>query len=115
MAVSSANLPDEGPSQDDCGRLMKHLRADYIPGLRVEVNFYSLGSAGWGLKMEVIDNSAVGIDGHTYVNIWATKTFGQRVRYVRTADLYDLLMIAYRQIDRYFVDGEAFAPTRRED
>lgn len=106
-------LPAEGPTQDDCGRLMVHLRKDYIPALRVEVNFYELGKAGQGLKIEVLDDSAVGAGGEDVVNVWATKTFGQRIQNISTNDLYDLLMTAYRQIDRFFTLGEAFAPARR--
>lgn len=113
MAIAHPNLPTEGPTQDDCGRLLAHLRAEYIPLLRVEVNFYSLGTVGWGLKLEVLDDSAAGVDGKEVVNVWSCKTFGQRMLYIRTADLYDLLILAYRQIDRYFELGEAVAPARR--
>jgi len=107
------SLPAEGPTQDDCGRLIVHLRKDYIPALRVEVNFYELGKVGQGLKLEVLDESAAGVNGEEVVNVWASKTFGQRIQNISTNDLYDLLMTAYRQIDRFFTLGEAFAPVRR--
>lgn len=113
MGTHHANLPVEGPGQDDCGRLMVHLRKDYIPALRVEVNFYELGSIGQGLKIEVLDDHPAGVNGEEIVNVWATKTFGNRIRSIGTGDLYDLLMMAYRQIDRFFELGEAFAPARR--
>lgn len=113
MAIAHPNLPAEGPTQDDCGRLLSTLRTEFIPALRVEVNFYSLGSIGWGLKLEVLDDSAAGVDGKEVVNVWSAKTFGQRMLYIRTADLYDSLIVAYRQIERYFELGEAFAPARR--
>lgn len=114
MRNGVASLPVEGPTQDDCGRLLLHLQNDYVRNLRLEVQFYEVGRAGRGIKLEVLDDSAVGVDGRDLVNVWATKTFGQRVAYISTADLYDLLMTAYRTIDKYFELGEAFAPARRE-
>jgi hypothetical protein len=33
--------------------------------------------------------------------------------YVSMAEIYDLLILGYRAIDRYFAEGEAFAPERR--
>lgn len=113
MANAKPNLPAEGPTQDDCGRLMLHLRTDYIPALRVEVDFYQVGAVGWGVKLEVVDDGLSGVDGKTVVNVWSAKTLFQRSLYISTADLYDLLMVAYRTIDRFFEGGEAFAPARR--
>lgn len=113
MTNHVANLPVEGPSQDDCGRLLVHLRKDYIPDLRIEVNFYELGKAGQGMKIELLDDSAAAVNGEELVNVWGAKTYGQRIRNISTNELYDLLMMGYRQIDRYFELGEAFAPVRR--
>jgi len=113
MANPLVHLSTEGPTQDDCGRLMAHLREDYIPGLRVEVDFYKIGQAGWGLKISTLDDSLAGVDGQQLVNVWSEKTLFQRSLYIRTQELYDLLMTAYRAIDRYFAEGEAFAPARR--
>jgi len=113
--VSNAipHLPAEGPTQDDCGRLLLHLQHDYIRYLRLEVSFYDMGKAGRGLKLEVLDDGMAGSDGQDMANVWAVKTIGQRIANISMAEIYDLLMIAYRQIDRYFELGEAFAPTRR--
>lgn len=113
MRTNKPNLPVEGPLQDDCGRLFAHLHNEYMPDLRMEVSFYQIGSIGMGMKIEVVNDSLVTLDGQNTINVWATKTFGQRVQNISTNDLYDLLMIAYRQIDRYMRDGEAFAPVRR--
>lgn len=107
------SLPVEGPSQDDCGRLLLHLQDDYIRNLRLEVGFYDLGRSGRGIKLELIDDSATGVDGSDLINVWATKTFGQRIGYISMAEIYDLLMTGYRQIDRFFSLGEDFAPVRR--
>jgi hypothetical protein len=114
MSNAIPHLPVEGPGQDDCGRLLLHLQVDYIRDLRLEVGFYELGRAGRGLKLEVLDDRPEGVDGKSVVNVWAIKTFGQRISNISTNEIYDLLMTAYRTIDRFFELGEAFAPTRRE-
>lgn len=113
MSNAVAHLPAEGPTQDDCGRLLLHLRSDYIPHLRLEVGFYEIGKAGRGIKLEVLDDGLSGVDGRDIVNVWAKKTLGNRMAYVSMAEIYDLLMTAYRTIDRFFEEGEAFAPERR--
>lgn len=114
MSNAVPHLPIEGPTQDDCGRLMLHLQVDYIRDLRLEIGFYDLGKSGRGLKLELLDNRPEGVDGKEVVNVWASKTFGQRISNISTREIYDLLMIGYRTIDRFFELGEAYAPARRE-
>jgi len=115
MSANHARLSADGPCQDDCGRLLSYLRNDYIRGLRVELGFYPVGSIGHGLKLEVIDTGLSGVDGQTVVNVWAEKTLFSRQQGISMADLYDLLMTAYRRIDKFFEVGEAAAPIRREE
>ena len=113
MSTNHARVPADGPSQDDCGRLLSYLRNDYIGGLRVELGFYQVGNVGRGLKLEVIDEGLTGVDGESVVNVWAEKTLFSRQLGISMADLYDLLMTAYRRIDKFFELGEAAAPIRR--
>lgn len=113
MSLTKANLPTEGPTQDDCGRLMSTLRSEYIPALRIEVDFYQVGAVGWGVKLELLDDAAFTANGEEAVNVWSAKTLFQRSLYIRTQELYDLLIIGHRVIDKYFEEGEAFAPARR--
>lgn len=113
MSNSTVHLPTEGPTQDDCGRLLLHLQVDFVRDLRLEVGFYDVGRAGRGIKLELVSDGLGGCDGRDCVNVWAKKTLGQRMAYVSMADIYDLLMSGYRAIDRYFEQGEAFAPERR--
>ncbi len=113
MSTNRANLPVEGPGQDDCGRLLSYLRNDYIRNLRIEVGFYPVGSVGHGLKLEVLDDGLAGVDGQAVVNVWAQKSLFNRQAQISMAEMYDLLMTAYRHIDKFFELGEAAAPTRR--
>jgi hypothetical protein len=106
-------LPSRGPTADDCFRLYRTLQREYIPGLRIELSWYEFGEGLHGMKVEAIDDSAVTFDGIHYVNIWAAKTFGNQLHLISEAQLYDLLIVAYRQIEKFFEQGEAFAPARR--
>lgn len=113
MSNAIPHLPVEGPTQDDCGRLLLHLQVDYVRDLRLEVGFYDVGRAGRGIKLEVLSTGLGGVDGSTVELVWAKKTLGQRLAYVSMAEIYDLLMLAYRAIDAYFEFGEPRAPERR--
>jgi len=113
MSTHHSRLPVEGPGQDDCGRLMYYLRDDYIRRLRVEVNFYHVGAAGYGIKLEAIDDGLSGVDGEVVVNVWASRALFGKLTAISTAELHDLLLSAHRAIERYFELGEAAAPIRR--
>jgi hypothetical protein len=112
---SSANshLPSAGPGPGDCYRLLTTLKHEYIPGLRVELSWYPVGKEQHGLKLELLDDSLVTQDGKDLVNVWAAKTFGNQLHLISEAQLYDLLIVGYRQIERFFAVGEAAAPARR--
>jgi hypothetical protein len=113
MSNSVVHLPVEGPGQDDCGRLLLHLQVDYVRDLRLVVGFYEVGRAGRGIKLELVSGGLGGVAGEEVECVWSKKTLGQKMAYVSMADIYDLLMSGYRRIDKYFAEGEAFAPERR--
>jgi len=109
----TTHLPASGPGPGDCFRLFRTLQREYIPGLRVEVSWYQMGKDLHGLKVELIDDAAMTVDGAAAVNVWSTKTFGNQLHLISEAQLYDLLIVGYRVIEKYFEHGEAFAPARR--
>jgi len=110
---SNHHLPSSGPESGDCFRLFRTLQREYIPGLRVEVNWYEFGNKLYGMKIELLDDSAMTLDGGQLVNVWSTKTFGNQLHLISEAQLYDLLIVGYRAIERFFELGEAAAPVRR--
>jgi len=110
---SNHHLPATGPESGDCFRLFRTLQREYIPGLRVEVNWYEFGNKLYGMKLELIDDSAHQEDGQQLVNVWSAKTFGNQLHLISEAQLYDLLIVGYRAIERFFDEGEAAAPLRR--
>jgi hypothetical protein len=109
----NGKLPTSGPEPGDCFRLFRTLQREYIPGLRVEVNWYEFGNHLYGMKLELLDDSAMTLDGGQLVNVWAMKTFGNQLHLISDAQLYDLLIVGYRAIERFFEQGEAAAPVRR--
>jgi hypothetical protein len=109
----NGRLPSNGPGPGDCFRLFHTLQREYIPGLRVEVSWYQLGKDLHGMKVELLDDAAMTMEGAPAVNVWSSKTFGNQLHLISEAQLYDLLIVGYRQIERYFEHGEAFAPARR--
>ena len=111
---SNHHLPTEGPGSGDCFRLFRTIQREYIPGARVEVSWYQIGKDQHGLKLELLDDSAHKINGEHLVNVWAAKTFGNQLHLISEAQLYDLLIVGYRAIERFWENGEASAPTRRE-
>lgn len=108
-----ANLPSSGPTPADCHRLISAIRKDFIPGVYVRLDWYGFGSGLHGLKAELVDESAHSVSGQKVLNVWATKTFGNQIHLFSEAQLYDLLIVGYRAIERFFEQGEAAAPTRR--
>jgi len=92
---------------------MRSIQRGWITDARVELSWYEFGNQLHGMKAELISDSAVVIDGNNYLNIWSSKTFGNQLHLISSSQLYDLLIVGYRAIERYFEQGEAFAPERR--
>ena len=92
---------------------MATIQKDFIPGVWVQLGWYEFGNGLHGMKVELVDDSAVTISGERVLNVWATKTFGNQLHLISEAQLYDLLIVGYRQMEKYFEHGEASAPARR--
>lgn len=109
----SARVPVDGPNVGDCFRLMRSIQRGWIPDARVELSWFEIDHKTWGMRAELVCDSAVIIDGVQYINIFAEKTFYNQLHLISTGQLYDLLIVGYRAIERYFEHGEAAAPNRR--
>jgi len=110
---SNSHLPTEGPGPTDCFKLLRTLQREYIPGIWVQVGWYEIGHMIHGMKVELLDDSLHQVDGVPAVNVWASKTFGNQLHLISEAQLYDLLIVGYRAVERFFAEGEAAAPARR--
>lgn len=111
---SNHHLPTEGPGSGDCFRLFRTIQREYIPGAWVQVSWYEIGKSQHGMKVELLDESLHQVDGLPAVNVWAAKTFGNQLHLISESQLYDLLIVGYRAIERFFEQGEAAAPARRQ-
>lgn len=97
----------------DCARLWQTLTHDYIPGLRLEIRLITNEKHENWLSLEVIDDSYATLDGAACVNVWASKEFRSGLYLISVNQLFDLLIMAYRQIDGFFSVGTPSAPTLR--
>lgn len=97
----------------DCARLWTYLTGEYIPGLRIEICPILPPTGKAAILLEVLDDSAAGVNGESLVNIWAWRTYANDLNLISLGSLFDLLISAHRQIEDYFVNGEQSAPARR--
>lgn len=113
MSGSMTRAAGASATVGDCGRLWSTLINEYIPGLRVELQIIPHDPTSCSVRLEVVDDSVMALDGSLLVNVWASKEFHNPLHLISSIALFDLLISAYRQIDRYFELGEAAAPARR--
>lgn len=102
-----------GATAADCARLWLTLTSEYIPGLQLLITPVREDDDHACIVLEVVDDSAVTVDGSLLVNVWARKEFRNKLYLISNDQLFDLLITSYRAIERYFELGEAAAPARR--
>jgi len=113
MSISDLPQVPRNANADDCARLWVYLTTEYIPGLRLEITPRQAPDGRAWIQLEVTDDSAVTIDGHQLVNVWAFKEYSNQLNLITLGSLFDLLISAHRRIEAFFEKGEASAPTRR--
>jgi len=97
----------------DCDRLWRTLTQDYIPGLRIQVRIVPGLDETVVLQVEVVDDSAVAVNGENYVNVWGIRQFASQIYLISIDQLFGLLIDSFKTIDAYFRLGEQCAPPRR--
>jgi hypothetical protein len=102
-----------GATADDCARLWATLTADFIPALRMEIRMVTNEKLETWLSVEVVDDSLFTLDGAACVNVWAAKEFRSGLYLISVDQLFDLLIMAYKQMDAFFSNGSPSAPTLR--
>lgn len=98
----------------DCARLWITLTQEYIPGLQLLITPLSDQTGDAWLRLEVADPSVISIGGTPQVNVWSSKEFRNKLYLISNDQLFDLLIVAYRNIEQYFKHGDRFAPPRRD-
>jgi hypothetical protein len=90
---------------DDCARLLATLRNDYIPGLRIEVNFQLREDNGGCLVLQLVDVSDDPRGSPFGRSVWAERFFFNQLHLISCGSLFDLLITGFRVIDEYFATG----------
>jgi len=98
---------------DDCARLWSTLTLEFIPQLRIQLRPLQGPDGNVYLEVAVVDDSLESLDGSPLENVWASKEFVNPLHLISMGQLFDLLIMAYRQIDGFFENGTPSAPTRR--
>jgi len=108
------HLPTTGPNMGDCLRLWRTLTEEYIPGLRLELRPVETPDHQVCIHLQIVDSSYHQEGSDEVVNLWATKLFRNELYLISVAQLFDLLIVAYRAIDGFFTLGEALRPPREK-
>lgn len=90
---------------DDCVRLLSTLRNDYIPGLVIEVNFELTEGNGGCMVLQLVDYSDVSVPVEVGRSVWSEKRFHNALHLISMGSLFDLLIVGFRVIDKYFSTG----------
>jgi hypothetical protein len=112
--MSGYPIPTKAASAtlDDCARLLSTLRNDYISGLKVEINFELSERNDGCMVLQLVDYSGVPAPTDNGRSVWAELRFYNQLHLISCGSLFDLLIVGYRVIDRFFETGEDNRPRR---
>jgi len=113
MSTTTRGKVPTGATAADCARLWITLTQEYIPALRLEIRMVTDSQGNGWLSVEVVDDSVVAIEGQGMVNVWAAREFRSELYLISVDQLFQLLIVAHKQIDQYFRLGTPHAPALR--
>lgn len=113
MSMTKSSLPSSGPSAPDIGRLWSTIKQDLVTDCEIVIRPITAAAGETHLVVELISPTLTAANGENWVFVWSAKTFANPFHLISTGQLYDLLIVGYRCMERYFEQGEALAPTRR--
>lgn len=102
MSRNGASLPASGPQLADVARLFVHLTTEWVTdlGISIEAGQHTDGTPF--LEISVQSPRLQDGKGGEYIHKWSKRRFSG-VDYTGSyAQLYDLLIVAYREIEREF-------------
>ena len=93
-------LPATGPAIDDVSRLWKYLITDWISDLQLVI--YPRTSSGGHAVVELalISPRFDRQTGKPYLHTWASKEFSNTGYMISWGQLYDLLIVGHREIEK---------------
>ena len=110
MSTSKVLGPTRSASIDDCVRLWSTLTNDFVPGLKLELEFLESKEGHTGIRVLVCDYAYVGGDVTKEKSIWAMREFYNPLHLISISQLFDLLISAYRVMEEYFSTGKENRP-----
>lgn len=113
MSNGKPSLPFEGPTAEDCRRLLATIHEEFNPGCWLEFSFWNERQDQSGFKLEVLDWCPISDLGAPIVHVWATKTFGPKNGSISLKSVYDLLLTSYREMEKFFKEPDAPGPAHR--
>lgn len=106
MKSSNRHLPvGASATVDDVARLWATLTTDYIPNLKIELEPHHAPEGLAYITANIVDYATMGDSGDWHRSLWSTRRFASPLYLISHAQLFELLISAYRVIDEYFRTG----------
>lgn len=100
MSRTGPGLPAQGPALSDVCRLWSHLTTEWVTDLEIKLNPVHHTDGTCGILLSVTSTRFLGGGGGTYDHVWAQRVFSGVDYKGSYNQLYDLLIVAYREIER---------------
>lgn len=106
MSRNGPSLPAQGPALGDVARLWSHLTTEWVIDLEIRLE------PGWStaeipfLQVSVVSSRLSENRGGVYVHTWAKRVFNGVDYKGSYNQLYDLLIVAHRAIERELMGTE---------
>jgi len=92
-------LPATGPAIDDVSRLWTYITTEWVTDLQLRL-YPRHASNGSSIVMAAVESPRyVGDNRQEVMFVWASKEFSQTGYMISWGQLYDLLIVAFRQIE----------------
>jgi hypothetical protein len=94
----------------DCARLWATLTTDYIPGLKIEIEPGTEPDGQPFVQLSLVDYATIDASNEQSMSVWSCRKFYSPLYLISHTQLFDLLIVGYRVIDKYFATGEDNRP-----
>lgn len=95
-----------GPDVGDIARLWNTITTELVVDAHIDIIPVMGGGAGPFLSVRVMSLRYSDREPKGYMHIWAAKTFSSTGYYITWGTLFDLLIVAYREMQRVLGDTD---------
>lgn len=114
MSRSGPSLPSTGPVLSDVARLWSHLTTEYVTDLAITLEPGMNTDGTPRITMSLESPRFGNVPGGAYVHIWAKRVFSGVDYKGSYNQLYDLLIVGHRSMEREFA-GLGLLPADKAD